>query len=113
MHIDCLPCIFEHINRLWILYHSSQHQLILNKYIVSKFNVNIKLKLSVGWLKYVDIIKSNNNRVGKTMFLHIIPINIFFDAWMSNFNIYILPKLGLEHIRPLGDTKCYSMVTLD
>jgi len=52
----------------------------LNKYIVSKFNVNIKLKLSVGWLKYVDIIKSNNNRVGKTMFLHIIPINIFFDA---------------------------------
>ncbi len=65
MHIDCLPCIFEHINRLWILHHSSQHQLILNKYIVSKFNVNIKLKLSVGWFKYVNIIKSNNNRVGK------------------------------------------------
>ncbi len=48
------------------------------------------------------------------MFLHIIPTNnIFFDAQMSKFNIYILPKLGLEHIRPLGDTKCYSMVTSD
>jgi hypothetical protein len=53
----------------------------LNEYIVSKFNANIKFKSSVGWLKYVDIIKSNNNRVGKIMFLHIIPTNnILFDA---------------------------------
>jgi len=84
----------------------------LNEYIVSKFNANIKFKSVVGWLKYVDIIKSNNNRVGKIMFLHIIPTNnILFDGRMSKFNIYILAKLGLEHIRPLGDIKCYNMVT--
>jgi hypothetical protein len=74
----------------------------LNEYIVSNFNANIKSKLSVGWFKYVDIIKSNNNRVGKIMFLHIIPTNnILFDARMAKFNIYILPRLGLEYIRPL------------
>jgi hypothetical protein len=36
-----------------------------NKYIITKFNTNIKFKLNISWIKYVDIKKLCNNRVGK------------------------------------------------
>jgi len=34
-----------------------------NKYIMPKFNANIKFKLSLDWSKYVDIKILNNNKV--------------------------------------------------
>jgi hypothetical protein len=36
-----------------------------NKYVMLKFNANLKLKLSIRWFKYVDPINLNNSGVGK------------------------------------------------
>jgi hypothetical protein len=37
-----------------------------NKYVVAKFNANIKLKLSLRWkIKYMVIKNLDNNRLGK------------------------------------------------
>ncbi len=39
-------------------------------------NIELKLKLCLGWLKHLDIIKLDNNKVGNfDAFSHIIPPN--------------------------------------
>ncbi len=44
-----------------------------NRYMIPKFNENREAKLSLGWIKYVEITVLSNNRVGKLKFFHIIP----------------------------------------
>jgi hypothetical protein len=36
--------------------------------MIPKFNEKIEVKLSLGWIKYVDIKILSNNRVGKLRF---------------------------------------------
>jgi hypothetical protein len=59
-----------------------------NKYVVPKFNANIKFKLILGWFKYVDIDDLNNNKVRKIHLLHITP-QLFFDT-NSGKDIHIM-----------------------
>jgi hypothetical protein len=49
-----------------------------NRYMIPKFNGNIEVKLSLGWIKDVDIINLSNNRVGNLNFFHIIPMKQYF-----------------------------------
>jgi hypothetical protein len=46
--------------------------------MIPKFNENIEVKLSLGWIKDVEIKILSNNRVGKLKFFHIIPSKQYF-----------------------------------
>lgn len=75
---------FELVHALCFISHtqSSSFFHIFNKnkkfkkYMMLKFNANIKFKLNLGWFKYLNIKNLNNNKMRKIIVLsHIIPSN--------------------------------------
>ncbi len=61
-------CIF-HISSLLMVSYKTKNP---NKCMVLKFNTDVQFKLNLRWLKYVDIIKLNNNWARKINPFHII-----------------------------------------
>ncbi len=52
----CLFGIYEHVDILWMLHYSSQLELKpKNQINIKKFNGNIKCKLNIEWIEYVDM----------------------------------------------------------
>ncbi len=62
MFNGCLFSTYEHVDKLWMLHYSSQLEPKLKNQInIKKINANIKFKLNVEWIEYVDIWNIGNN----------------------------------------------------
>jgi hypothetical protein len=64
--------------------------------MVPKFNEQIKFKIIPRWIKYVDIIMLNNDRVQKLKIPHNTPPTIpYLMHLVRRIDMYIMNPLGL------------------